>query len=318
MSAAGDMPAPPKVKVGMLGARFERDPKTGYLRIARILKGQNWDRTLKNPLTEVGVNVKEGEYIIAVDGRDTSGLADIGEALYNKVGRQVTLKVNALPEEKGSREVVVVPVETENQLYYHTWVEDNIAKVDKATGGKVGYIHIPDMGTEGLNEFVKYFYPQLRKKALIIDVRGNGGGNVSPQIAERLMREMVMVEVGRNGAPGPDPGGRRPRAQGLPLRRVLGLRRRHLPLPVQDPQDGQAHRQADLGRRRRHPRVPAPARRRGPEQAGVRPLRRGREGSGSSKGTASIPTSSSTTIPPASSRGSTTSSTRPSRSSSKS
>lgn len=202
----GEMPAPRKVKVGMLGAQFERDAKTGYLRIARILKGQNWDRTLKNPLTEVGVDVKEGDYLIAVDGRDTGKLADIGEALYNKAGRQVTLRVNAVPEEKGSREAVVVPVETENQLYYHTWVEDNIAKVAKATGGKVGYIHIPDMGTDGLNEFVKYFYPQLRKKALIIDVRGNGGGNVSPQVAERLMREVVMFEVGRNGAPGPDPG----------------------------------------------------------------------------------------------------------------
>ncbi len=202
----GEMPAPRKVKVGMLGAQYERDAKTGYLRIAKILEGQNWDRTLKNPLTEVGVDVKEGDYLIAVDGRDTGKLADIGEALYNKVGRQVTLKVNAVPEEKGSREAVVVPVETENQLYYHTWVEDNIAKVAKATGGKVGYIHIPDMGTHGLNEFVKYFYPQLRKKALIIDVRGNGGGNISPQVAERLMREVVMFEVGRNGAPGPDPG----------------------------------------------------------------------------------------------------------------
>ncbi len=201
----GDMPAPRKVKVGMLGAQYERDAKTGYLRIARILKGQSWDRTLKNPLTEVGVDVKEGDHLIAVDGRDTSKLTDIGEALYNKVGRQVTLKVNAVPAEKGSREVVVVPVETENQLYYHTWVEDNIAKVAKATGGRVGYIHIPDMGTGGLNEFVKYFYPQLRKKALIIDVRGNGGGNVSPQVAERLMREVVMFEVGRNGAPEPDP-----------------------------------------------------------------------------------------------------------------
>jgi len=202
----GEMPAPRKVKVGMLGAKYERDAKTGYLRIAKILKGQNWDRSLKNPLTEVGVNVKEGESIVAANGRDTRQLSDMGEALYNTVGRQVTLKVNDVPEEKGSREIIVVPVETENQLYYHTWVEENIAKVAKATGGKVGYIHIPNMGTDGLNEFVKYFYPQLRKKALIIDVRGNGGGNVSPQIAERLMREMVMVEVGRNGAPGPDPG----------------------------------------------------------------------------------------------------------------
>ncbi len=202
----GEMAVPRKVNVGVLGAKYERDAKTGYLRIAKILKGQNWDRSLKNPLTEVGVGVKEGDFIVAVAGRGTDKLSDMGEALYNTVGRQVTLKVNAVPEEKGSREVVVVPVATENRLYYHTWVEENVAKVAKATGGKAGYIHIPDMGTEGLNEFVKYFYPQLRKKALIIDVRGNGGGNVSPQIAERLMREMVMVEVGRNGAPGPDPG----------------------------------------------------------------------------------------------------------------
>ena len=201
----GEMPAPPKVKVGMLGAKYERDAKTGYLRVAKILRGQNWDRTLKNPLLEVGVKVKEGDYILAVNGRETSKLGDIGEALYNTVGRQVTLKVSSAPEEKGSREVVVVPVATENGLYYHTWVQENLAKVAKATGGQVGYIHVPDMGTEGLNEFVKAFYPQLRKKALIIDVRGNGGGNVSPQLAERLMREMVMVEVGRNGAPGPDP-----------------------------------------------------------------------------------------------------------------
>jgi tricorn protease len=202
----GDMPVPPKVKVGMLGARFERDAKTGYYRIAKLLSGQNWDRSLLNPLMDLGVNAKEGEYLIAINGRDTSKLVDMYEALFNTVGKQVTLKLNAVPQEKGSREVVVVPVETENQLYYHTWVEENIAKVDKATGGKVGYIHIPDMGVEGLNEFVKYFYPQLRKKALIIDVRGNGGGSVSAQVADRLMREVVMFEVGRNGSATPDPG----------------------------------------------------------------------------------------------------------------
>ena len=99
-----------------------------------------------------------------------------------------------------------MPIETENALYYYDWVQANIEKVDKATGGKVGYIHVPNMGVDGLNEFVKHFYPQLRKKALIIDVRGNGGGNVSPMIIERLVREMVMVDVARNQAPGPDPG----------------------------------------------------------------------------------------------------------------
>ena len=202
----GDLPRPRKVKVGRLGAQFERDPKTGYFKIARILKGQNWVPSRRSPLTEVGVNVKEGEYLIAVNGMPLNAMADMYASLNNTVGKQVTLKVNSVPEEKGNREVVVVPIETENDLYYYNWVEENVEKVAKATNGKVGYIHIPDMGTDGLNEFVKSFYPQLRKKALIIDVRGNGGGSVSSQVAERLMREMVMVEVGRNGAPGPDPG----------------------------------------------------------------------------------------------------------------
>jgi tricorn protease len=202
----GDMPAAPKVKVGMLGARFERDAKTGAYRIAKILKGQNWDRGLISPLTEIGVNVKEGEYLVAVDGKPLDKAANLGELLYNKAGKQVTLKVSAAPDGKSARDAVVVPIETENALYYNDWVEGNIAKVDKATGGRVGYIHIPNMGVDGLNEFVKHFYPQLRKKALIIDVRGNGGGNVSPQVIDRLVREMVMVEVARNGVGAPDPG----------------------------------------------------------------------------------------------------------------
>ena len=202
----GEFPTPGKTKVGMLGAKFERDAASGFYRIVRILKGRNWDRGLRSPLTEVGVNVREGEYLVAVDGRRLDKLADMYEALYNTVGKQVTLRVNAAPSEKGSREVVVVPIETENALYYNAWVESNIEKVARATGGRVGYLHIPNMGVEGLNEFVKYFYPQLRKKALIIDVRGNGGGNVSPQVIDRLVREMVMVGMARNTIAGPDPG----------------------------------------------------------------------------------------------------------------
>jgi tricorn protease len=202
----GDLPVPAKIKVGMLGAKFERDAKTGFYRIVRILKGQNWDRTLRSPLTEVGVNVREGEYLLAINGRPLDKTADMYEALYNTAGKQVTLKVAAAPDGKNAREVVVMPIETENALYYYDWVEANIAKVSQATGGKVGYIHIPNMGVDGLNEFVKHFYPQLRKKALIIDVRGNGGGNVSSQVIDRLVREMVMVEMARNQPGVPDPG----------------------------------------------------------------------------------------------------------------
>ena len=203
----GEMPVPPKVKVGMLGARIERDAQTGTYKIAKILRGQNWSRTLRSPLTEIGVTVREGEYIIAVNGAPTNKLNDIYEALLNTAGKQVTLKVNAQPDEKGSREVVVIPIENEQQLYYYSMVEENIAKVDKATGGRVGYIHIPDMGVQGLNEFVKHYYPQLRKKALIIDVRGNGGGSVSPMIVERLRREIVMFEMSRDTVARTDPDG---------------------------------------------------------------------------------------------------------------
>jgi tricorn protease len=201
----GDVPRPKRLKVGMLGAQLERDPQTGFYRIARILKGQSWDPSRRSPLTEVGVNVREGEYLIAINGQPLNKLVDMYEALDNTAGKQVTLKVSGAPAEKGSREVVVIPVETEGQLYYYNWVEGNIEKVSKATNGQVGYIHIPNMGVEGLNEFVKYFYPQLRKKGLIIDVRGNGGGSVSPMIIDRLVRELVMVEMARNSVPVPDP-----------------------------------------------------------------------------------------------------------------
>ena len=201
----GDVPKVKRIKVGMLGAQFERDPKTGYYKIVKILKGQNWSKRLRSPLTEVGVNVKEGEYLIAINGKPTNKMKDMYEALVNTVGKQVKLKVNSKPTEKGAREVVVVPIESEQDLYYYNWVQKNIEKVNKATNGKVGYIHIPDMGRRGLNEFVKYFYPQLRKKALIIDVRGNGGGNVSPMIIERLRREIAMIGIARNTVPSPDP-----------------------------------------------------------------------------------------------------------------
>ena len=201
----GDIPQVERIDIGMLGAQFSRDQKTGFYKITKILKGQNWNRSLRSPLTEIGVNVKEGDYLLAINGKPTSAMTDIYEALLNTVGKQVTVKVNSLPEEKGSREVVVVPLKDELPLYYYNWVENNAQKVDKATAGKVGYIHVPDMGARGLNEFVEHFYPQLRKKALIIDVRGNGGGNVSSMLIERLRREIVMVEMARNTIPRPEP-----------------------------------------------------------------------------------------------------------------
>ena len=200
----GDLPQVKRISVGMLGAQLVRDA-SGYYQIKKILKGQNWDKNLRSPLTEVGLNVREGDFILAVNGRSVKEMNNIYEALVNTAGKQVRLKINSRPEEKGAREITIIPIENENALYYYNWVESKREIVDKATGGQVAYVHIPDMGVRGLNEFVKQFYPQLRKKALIVDVRGNGGGNVSPMIIERLAREVHMVDIARGGVPTPDP-----------------------------------------------------------------------------------------------------------------
>jgi tricorn protease len=195
------------VQLGLLGAKLERDPSSKFYRIREILPGQNWDKGLRSPLTEIGVNVKTDEYIVAVDGMPVNEMTDIYAALVNKADKQVTLRVNSSPKADGARDIVVVPIAGEQGLYYLDWVQKNIEKVSKATDGKVGYLHIPDMGAGGLNEFVKHYYPQVRKEALIVDVRGNGGGNVSPMIIERLRRELAMLEVARNTALSLDPDG---------------------------------------------------------------------------------------------------------------
>jgi tricorn protease len=185
-----------KISLGLLGARLSKDA-SGYFRIDSLLQGANWSSDLHSPLTEIGVGAVKGDFITSVNGKSTREMPDIYTALINKAGKNVELTLNSAAAE-GGRKVLVVPVNDESELYYYTWVQNNIRKVDKATNGQVGYIHIPDMGAEGLNEFVKYFYPQLAKKALIIDDRGNGGGNVSPMIIERLNREIQRSNTARN------------------------------------------------------------------------------------------------------------------------
>lgn len=202
----GDFPRASRTPMGLLGADLERD-RSGYVRIAKILRGENWIANRRSPLTEVGVNVSAGEFIIAVNGKPVNTLRNIQEALVNTVDKPVILTVNSRPTPQGARTVTVRPVSDEAQLRYFTWVQENIEKVGKATNGRVGYIHVPNMGPDGLNEFIKHYYPQLNKEALIIDVRGNGGGNVSPMLIERLRREAIMASRARDRAPTPNPAG---------------------------------------------------------------------------------------------------------------
>ncbi|MDR0833374.1 MAG: PDZ domain-containing protein [Candidatus Symbiothrix sp.] len=204
--AGGDKQEPRRIATGLLGAELSRDA-SGYYKIDKILAGRNWSPNLRSPLTEAGIDANAGDYITHINGKSTKDLNDIYAALYDKAGKQVELTLNAKPTDANGRKVIVKPVADESALYYFDWVQGNIDKVDKATGGKVGYIHIPDMSAEGLNEFVKYYYPQLNKKALIIDDRGNGGGNVSPMIIERLRRELSMMQAPRNAQPQSKPDG---------------------------------------------------------------------------------------------------------------
>jgi tricorn protease len=204
---SGAKPKAERINTGLLGAKLSTHP-SGYYRVDKILEGANWSKELRSPLTEIGVNIHEGDYIIAVNGKPTSEMTDIYESLVGFSDKQVELTVNSKPDFAGSRKTIVVPLANESKLYYYEWVQNNIRKVSEATDGQVGYVHIPDMGRDGLNEFISHFYPQIMKKGLIIDDRGNAGGNVSPMIIERLNREMIMTEIARNQSQGtPDPPG---------------------------------------------------------------------------------------------------------------
>jgi tricorn protease len=201
----GERPETPRIKLGLLGAELSRDSATRAYRIDRILAGDNWDKHNRSPLRDIGLNVKEGDYILAINGTPVSNMPNVYDALIGTADKQVVLRVNSKPSDSGARDITVVPIDDEAQLYYKAWVQKNVDEVGKKTGGEVGYIHIPDMGQHGLNEFTRQYFPQIRKKALIVDVRGNGGGFVSPLVIERLRRALVMIGMARNGVPTTDP-----------------------------------------------------------------------------------------------------------------
>jgi tricorn protease len=197
-TGGGEKEEVPQVPVGYLGAEFKPD-KSGFYQITNIFEGRNWEEKTRSPLTEPGLNVKVGDYIIAIDGTNLSDKLSLSQALVNKSEKYVTLKINSNPSENGAREITVKTIASEKDLRYYSWVENNRKYVEKATNGRVAYIHVPDMGVgNGLNEFVKYFYPQVRKDALIVDDRYNGGGNVSPMLIERLRRVLLLAGIARN------------------------------------------------------------------------------------------------------------------------
>jgi tricorn protease len=195
--AGGEWQAPERAKVALLGCLFELDRASGRYRIARILPGHNEEERYRSPLTEIGVEAKVGEYLLAVDGRSLAAPMDPYRLLREEYGPTLELTLAPGPNESGARKVQVRPLESETELFYLEQVLRRRELVSELSGGRLGYLHIPDMGADGLREFVKWYYGQVRKEGLVVDVRNNGGGNVSQMLLERLRRTLLGTAFAR-------------------------------------------------------------------------------------------------------------------------
>jgi len=193
----GDFNLPPRVRVALPGARFELDKASGRYKISKIFGGQNEEDIYRSPLTEVGSTANVGDFVLAINGEDITGSRDIYSYLRGKADTTVTFTVNSTPSMIGSHSVTFRPVTSESDLVYMDWVDNNRRRVDEMSGGRLGYLHIPDMGPAGIREFIKWYYPQLNKEGLVVDVRANGGGNVSRMIIERLGRKVLGMNFTR-------------------------------------------------------------------------------------------------------------------------
>ena len=189
---------PQKVPGGLLGADYSIE--NGRYRFRKVYGGLNWNPSLRSPLKEPGLDVKEGEYLLAVKGKELHASGNLYSMFENTSGKIVEITVGPNPDLKGSRTVSVVPVGDESALRNRDWVENNIKKVDEATDGRVAYVYVPNTTTLGHTYFKRYFYPQSHKEAIIIDERFNGGGSVADYYIDILRRPYVCYWNMRYGA----------------------------------------------------------------------------------------------------------------------
>lgn len=193
----GDQPEPKKVKGGLLGADYTIE--NGRYRFAKVYDGENWNPGLQAPLTQPAVNVKPGEYLLAVNGREVHETDNLYSFFEETAGKQVLLKVGPSADGKGARDVTVVPVESEENLRRFAWVEGNRRKVSEMTGGKVGYVYLPNTAGAGYNNFNRYYFAQVGKEACIIDERYNEGGQLADWVVDFLHRPMQSLVATREG-----------------------------------------------------------------------------------------------------------------------
>ncbi len=189
------------VSVGLLGADVMPDFRAGAYRFTHIIQGELWRRGTHNPLLDPNVHIREGEYLLAIDGHRLLPKENYFKYLENKAGRKVELTVNTKPTFKGARRVRIEALYSEASLRYHEWVEKNYRTVREKTGGRVGYMHLTDMDEEGMKQFEQGFRAERYRDGLIIDVRNNGGGFVSWFLIDKLERKLMFLTKTRDFAP---------------------------------------------------------------------------------------------------------------------
>ncbi len=192
------------VHVGLLGADFAVDHDR--YRIVRVYDGENWNPDLHAPLTQPGVNVKAGEYLLAVNGRPVHADQDVYSFFQETAGKQTYLKVGPNPDGTGSREVTVVPLDSEANIRHLAWIEGNRRRVDELSGGKLAYVYLPDTGQGGFTSFNRYFFAQVGKQGVILDERFNSGGQLADYIIDHLRRPELNLAVTREGETQISPG----------------------------------------------------------------------------------------------------------------
>lgn len=193
----GDLPETKSIATGLLGCDYKVE--NGRYRFSRIYDGENWNPDLKAPLTQPGVNVQEGDYLLAVDGRPLRATDNVYSFFEARSGKNVAIRVGPNPDGSGARDVTVVPVASETRLRNLAWIEGNRRKVDQMTKGRVAYVYMPDTAFGGLTHFTRYFYAQVDKDAVIVDERFNGGGLLATDIIERLQRTRLSLVATRDG-----------------------------------------------------------------------------------------------------------------------
>jgi tricorn protease len=198
----GDFRVPPQYRRGFLGADYEWDESAGGYRITRIYRGDSWDRDLDSPLAEPGLDVRPGDVIVALGGRAVTREATPDSLLVNVAARDISLTIARDGER---RRVLARTLRDERMLRYRAWVEENRRLVHERSAGSVGYVHIPDMGPWGFAEFHRGFLSEFNLAGLIVDVRYNRGGHISPLLLEKLARKRVGYDVSRYGPPVPYP-----------------------------------------------------------------------------------------------------------------